>query len=57
MQSSDTLSHANHNLKFSMQDRPLDKELESPRWGKAAVGRPFSLTTRDGPKFTEKDLF
>ena len=32
------------------------KELESRKWGKAAVGGPFSLSTHDGKTFTEKDL-
>ncbi|THH04927.1 hypothetical protein EW145_g5169 [Phellinidium pouzarii] len=32
------------------------KELESRKWGKAAVGGPFTLTTHTGAPFTEKDL-
>lgn len=38
------------------KNAPLEKELESRKWGKAAVGGPFSLTTHDGQTFTEKNL-
>lgn len=34
----------------------LEKELESRKWGKAAVGGPFTLTTHTNQPFTEKDL-
>ncbi|KLO09913.1 h-sco1 [Schizopora paradoxa] len=32
------------------------KELESRKWGKAAVGGPFQLSTHEGKPFSEKDL-
>lgn len=34
----------------------LGKELESRKWGKAAVGGPFQLSTHEGKPFSEKDL-
>ncbi|KAI5119621.1 hypothetical protein M0805_007885 [Coniferiporia weirii] len=45
---------------FSYEKQKLqeqkNKELESRKWGKAAVGGPFTLTTHSGAPFTEKDL-
>ena len=38
---------------FNLQ---AEKELESRKWGKAAVGGPFTLTTHTNQPFTEKDL-
>ena len=39
-----------------LTEASIEKELESRKWGKAAVGGPFSLKTHDGRTFTEKDL-
>ncbi|EJD00782.1 h-sco1 [Fomitiporia mediterranea MF3/22] len=44
----------NHEKKKLQEQKK--KELESRKWGKAAVGGPFELTTHKGEPFTEKNL-
>ena len=46
-----------HSLFYVLKiSSPSEKDLESRKWGKAAVGGPFKLTTHDGRPFTERDI-